>query len=410
MNRLQSVQIMRGAAASLVVVDHAILRQAEWGAYPWTTQLTAMHMGAFGVHIFFVISGFIMVHTSYDSFGKEGAPSHFMARRLARIVPLYWIATATELTLRAIKGAPIDPTKVLYSLLFIPQSVDPSPTAAIRPVLAVGWTLDYEMFFYVIFAVALLWERRIGIGVLVSTMLALVLAGTLLKPLTDTSDPITTLAFWTNPTILLFLAGALLAVAWKARAAAARFITAYPLPICAALIAWTVWIFPQELADLSATAYQVPLAWRLVFWGVCVALIALCVFGRPVKVNWFTAPLIKLGDASYSIYLFHTFVVVATEKVWWALDPPLPAPFFLVAAFFTSAAAGIAIHHLIETPIERWLRVRLIPARSRTGSGAGASPLRLAGKPHQGRDAGRARTVLRPDRDFDEAAVWTDGR
>jgi peptidoglycan/LPS O-acetylase OafA/YrhL len=410
MNRLQSVQIMRGAAASLVVVDHAILRQAEWGTYSWTTQLTAMHMGAFGVHIFFVVSGFIMVHTSYDSFGREGAPSNFMARRLARIVPLYWIATATELTLRAIKGAPIDPMKVIYSLLFIPQSVDPGPTAAIRPVLAVGWTLNYEMFFYVIFAVALLWERRIGIGVLVSTMLALVLAGTLLQPLTDTSDPITTLTFWTNPTILLFLAGALIAVAWKARTAAARFITGYPLPICAALIAWTVWIFSQEVADPSATTYQVPLAWRLVFWAVCAALIALCVFGRPVKVNWLTAPLIKLGDASYSVYLFHSFVVIALEKIWWALAPPLPGPYFVVVAFFTSAAAGIVIHHIIETPIERWLRVRLIPARSRTGSGASAIPQHLSNTPHPGRDAGRGRTVLRPDRDFDEAAVWSESR
>ena len=408
MSRLQSVQIMRGAAASLVVVDHSILRQSEWGIYSPTTQLTAMHMGAFGVHIFFVISGFIMVHTSYDAFGRDGAPSNFMARRLARIVPLYWIATVTELGLRAYKGAPIDPEKVIYSLLFIPQSVDPSPTAAVRPVLAVGWTLDYEMFFYVLFAFALLWERRVGIGVLVSTMLALVLAGTLFKPLTDTRDPITTLSFWTDPVILLFLGGALVGVAAKARGPDGRPLFRHPLVIAAALIAWTVWIYPQEVVDPTAPAYQVPFAWRLVFWSICIALIALCVFGRPVAVNILTAPLIKLGDASYSTYLFHTFVIIAVEKTWWAVDPPLPLPFFVVAAFIVSSVAGLVIHRMIETPLERILRMRLLGARQTRPALAGAmGPHR----DHGAGDAGRSRVAARRDREreFDKAA-WTEGR
>ena len=82
-----SVQYLRGAAAMLVLASHALL-------YPLIEHdLGFGRLGWLGVILFFVISGFIMVHASRRLFGTAGARAEFLRRRLARIVPLYWLVT-----------------------------------------------------------------------------------------------------------------------------------------------------------------------------------------------------------------------------------------------------------------------------------------------------------------------------
>ena len=126
--------------------------------------------GASGVDLFFVISGFIMYHTNRDRFGRGGAPTDFFVRRLIRIVPLYWLCTLAVVLLHF---GGLYANKVITwfslgsSLLFLP---DPNI------VLGVGWTLNYEMYFYSIFAIwLLLGTTRSGIaGVLLSLPLMIV--------------------------------------------------------------------------------------------------------------------------------------------------------------------------------------------------------------------------------------------
>jgi exopolysaccharide production protein ExoZ len=94
MRKLAALQVLRGIAASLVVVDHSILRHVEWADYPPIVKIAAPYSGTLGVAVFFVISGFIMMHTAGDQFGKTGAALAFLRKRIMRIVPLYWAATA----------------------------------------------------------------------------------------------------------------------------------------------------------------------------------------------------------------------------------------------------------------------------------------------------------------------------
>ncbi|HWL75339.1 MAG TPA: hypothetical protein VNQ74_15830, partial [Burkholderiaceae bacterium] len=68
MNKLAAIQILRAVAALLVLVSHAILRQAEWVPTDPLTSQIAIHIGILGVWIFFIISGFIMSYTYYDNF------------------------------------------------------------------------------------------------------------------------------------------------------------------------------------------------------------------------------------------------------------------------------------------------------------------------------------------------------
>jgi exopolysaccharide production protein ExoZ len=138
---LVSIQALRAIAALLVFWGHAILtlNPKEAAEFPRL-------YGPFGVDLFFVISGFVMVYSSERLFGRPGAPIKFFARRLARIVPLYWAATAILVWF----VVPYASTKaVLGSLFFVPHL----PVEA--PLLFVGWTLIFEMFFYVVFAIAL---------------------------------------------------------------------------------------------------------------------------------------------------------------------------------------------------------------------------------------------------------------
>src|SRR5215470_973886 len=78
---LISIQALRAVAALLVFWGHAINAvnlkvEAEFPPL----------YGPFGVDLFFVISGFVMVYSSEGLFGRPGAPIKFFGRRLARIV------------------------------------------------------------------------------------------------------------------------------------------------------------------------------------------------------------------------------------------------------------------------------------------------------------------------------------
>ncbi|PZN94338.1 MAG: acyltransferase, partial [Hyphomicrobiales bacterium] len=156
------MQVLRAIAAFMVAVHHiqadAAVVAPQGGLSPvWRDILPWMA----GVDIFFVISGFIMVHASGELFGRPGATRLFLERRIARIVPLYWAATTLFLLIGYVvpaalnSGAP-DLGQIMASYLFWPAV---STQGLVQPVYSLGWTLNYEMLFYVLFAAALVLPR-----------------------------------------------------------------------------------------------------------------------------------------------------------------------------------------------------------------------------------------------------------
>src|SRR5262245_21275262 len=144
---LLSIQILRAAAALGVVLAHI---------FPSAV------IGTAGVDLFFVISGFIMVYASDRLFERRDAPRIFFLRRLARIVPLYWAVTAVLVAYPLLAGVDLaavslSPGVILGSFLFFPV---PRPDGSLLPVHFLGWTLDYEMFFYVVFAGFIVLSRQ----------------------------------------------------------------------------------------------------------------------------------------------------------------------------------------------------------------------------------------------------------
>jgi len=310
---LSGIQYLRAAAAIAVVLFHA----AEKSGYHFA-------IGAAGVDVFFVISGFIMWVVSAR---REPTPLQFLRARIRRIVPVYWLATAVMVA-GALGGLfpnlVLSVGHVLASLFFVPTR---SPSnGEIWPVLVQGWTLNYEMFFYVVFAGTLLLPRAWRLPAIGALFGLLVIAGTLFVP-----DNAVLLSF-TRPIILEFVAGMLIGELWlKGKV---------PSPAMGlALIALAFSGFATiQLAGLPFDALVCgPLAAALV-----VGVLALEA-GRRIR---FVPGAVVLGDASYAIYLWHTFAISVIAKVGASMGVPAPAVF--AAAVLAGISGGTLGYYLLE--------------------------------------------------------------
>jgi len=195
-----SIQVLRFIAALSVVIFHAhlLLSRKLPGHVPNRVD-HAFAVGASGVHIFFVISGFVMVYTSWRS---RLTPGGFLKRRLIRIYPIYWLVGTLYLVAHLLLEHPYDLrfAELAGAALLLPGY---SPL-----VIGPGWTLSYEMWFYLCFTAALFAGVRAGLFFLTAFYALAVVAGALLHPTT----PWGYLA--TNSLLIEFLAGGWLAIAF----------------------------------------------------------------------------------------------------------------------------------------------------------------------------------------------------
>lgn len=332
-----SIQYLRAVAALLVVVHHA-RNEFDWLYNP----LADYNAFAWGVDIFFVISGFIMGIAA-----SREAPVEFAKKRVIRIVPLYWVATlaAVVITERAgvlsIGGDTI--ADVMKSFFFIPHG-DSAESGRYYPYLVPGWTLNYEMFFYVIFFLGLIARRPIVITA--SIIPLLVVLGLAVDP----SGPAG--VTYTDPIMLEFLLGHLLAIAWQK-----GWIRHHTI---AGLL-----LLPLGFAGLFSTAAldeSGQMAGRIASATVIV-LGALAV--DAVVPEWRLGKL--LGDASYSIYLTHTVISLwIVTRVMSRLplgETPLQFGIMVVASLTVSAVMGVLVYRYVERPMLRVLRTWLLPRK-----------------------------------------------
>lgn len=335
-----NIQALRALAAVLVVVGHAFHETEAISAAVGrpAPDMSFVYWG-FGVDIFFVISGFIMVYTSADLFGRPGAWRTFLMRRVTRIVPLYWLLTTVLLIGGAIAprllNVPIgDWQHILASYLFIPSLRAPGE---IRPVMALGWTLNMEMFFYLLFAGALLLPYRRGLAALAAVISGFALAGFIFRPQQ------VQLAFWTQSIILEFLMGCLLAAAYLK---GARLTPMAALAVAALGILGMFRFGVPEGQDILPDALR---------WGIpallIVAAAALAQSSRACPMLWLAA----LGNASYSLYLIHPFVLRPLRNIWTqAVGGALPLTAYVVFVTALATLVSIGVYRWLERPLLRW--------------------------------------------------------
>lgn len=315
-------------------------------------------IGNVGVDLFFVISGFIMVYASEPIFGSRGAASTFLSKRLIRIVPLYWACTAFQCYLYyRFGGAEIyEPfwRNLVSSLFFLPI---PRADGTIVPVLMVGWTLNYEMLFYVMFSLALLVAaRRLVIVVLVSTAFGLLVV---LGLIAGEALP-TSIRHLTNPLILEFLFGTWIAVAFRS-GLAVKPMMAWPLVVVGLCLVY----FSPSKGEQNI--------FRVATWGFGFALVVAAVALRRYDLSARNA-FVQLGEASYSIYLTHWFVLMYPPLVITsAIDPVQNPKLFALVIFLSTLATGVFVYLVFErrmvpalrASLRRSLRKDLIAAEAR---------------------------------------------
>lgn len=327
---IQSIQFLRFVAAAIVVLHHAYNRLAV------DHSGIAGHIfetGAAGVHIFFVISGFVMMHVSLGE-GADFSSRSFLERRFVRIYPIYWFFCALTIALAlATDYSGLPPLlETLVGLMLLPGFSN----------LNQGWTLTYEVYFYFLFAAFWSAARLRGIVALSGLFLVAVALGLVLKPQTAPFQLIT------SPLLLEFIAGI-----WIA------YYLSKPRPRWVAHAAW-LGVLGWGLT-LAMDSHPIPL---LVAWGGPSVLLLLGMV-RAEQLGFMPHWISKtklLGDASYSLYLCH--ILLIDLAVMLLGRPPQTLPiivFFCFLSLIVCSAVAIWVYREVEVPAMRqvrgWLRV-----------------------------------------------------
>ncbi len=304
MKPLYSIQYLRAFAALSVVAFHTGL---------------AGRVGQAGVDIFFVISGLIMWIVTE----RENKPGSFFLRRIARVWPLYVIATiAMALHIRP------DLIDTVKSMLFVPYR---NGDGHIWPVLVQGWTLNYEMFFYFLVACALIVSRESMPILLSMVLISLSIIGLTTKPHNAV------LATFTSPILLEFLSGI-----WIGSLLTKKWILAPGAGVVLIALALVIFLASNFIITLDQ--------YRFLVWGVpsimlvCGAL-SLEVAGLVPVLK----PAVTLGNSSYSIYLFHPFLQKTTLRLLNVLPPFVS----LVGVLIANVILGITIYSVVEKRLSR---------------------------------------------------------
>lgn len=306
-----------------VVVFHATGRVGA----PWWP-------GASGVDLFFVLSGFLMTTiTTSDS-----RPAAFLRDRAWRIIPSYWLVTTVMVVgglLRVFPRMTLVPDHVVASYLFLPMRTH---SGEIVPLLVQGWTLNYEAAFYLAFA-ALLPLRRPALAIAIMGVLFVgaVAVGRALP------SGRAALTFYTDPIILEFVLGCGLGLLAARPIDGLRWCGIMSLSI--GVVWWGVSISPAA-----------PFG-RVAGCGFAFALILASAIAIERRGWWPTIPMLRrLGDSSYSIYLWHTLalsvVVHVGRRAGWS-DSTI-----VIAGTIAGVAGGMAGYALLERPLGRWIARR----------------------------------------------------
>ena len=334
---IHSIQVLRAVAAMLVVLFHsqqAYSTRVSEPAFIGESYLFAF--GAVGVHIFFVISGFIMVFTSRFDGGFDAKA--FLRRRLLRIYPIYWICAALYLFVHLLLGKSYELSlgEIIGALMLLPDDA----AAIIGP----AWTLAYEMFFYICFGIAMMAGLNRGL-VLLSAVFLISIAAGVVFPIDNA-----TWHLMTNSLLLEFIAGAV--IGW--------FLVRGHLPERGG--GW--------LVSLSVILFGLGIVWgyesapSVLIWGVpSTLLIAGAVMlesGRAMP-DWIKR-IGHYGDSSYALYLIHILVVTVAIQI--ALHIPAANIVQPPVAAILIAAIALVIAELLHHRLEKPLLKRLNPKRS----------------------------------------------
>jgi exopolysaccharide production protein ExoZ len=335
--------MLRAFAALGVVVYHICKEAWHRGFLESAALYRLAETLQIGVDLFFIVSGFIIVYVSRDLPPGAAGLGTFLGKRLVRVVPIYWLFTLLTaavilLSPQAMNHGAFSIDYLLASLAFLPW---PSASnTSLLPLLGVGWTLNYEMFFYILYALLIGLNVRNRVRTLCLLLAALAILGWFVPR--SLPQP----WFWTRSIILEFAMGALLA---------RLHLGGYRLPprlamalLATGILSWQVmcWTLPAFRPEWRG--YTLGLAAAQIFAGAC------WLPHRAVqRKHGLRAVLLDVGDASYCLYLMHMFVIRPATLLFSRAGAPGAALVYVPFATLACLVAAILCHHYVERPLLR---------------------------------------------------------
>ncbi|WP_415325241.1 acyltransferase family protein [Chryseobacterium sp. MMS23-Vi53] len=329
--KLNNLQILRGISALLVCCYHF----REYINFENLKLGNILFInGSIGVQIFFVISGFIMAFTTKNldvSKNISTKASSFFKKRIIRIVPLYYLLT---LAWMVIGGSFLfyfereNFSRLFYSVLFLPQKNT-------FPVLYLGWSLNYEMFFYFIFGLSLFFKEKryifIGSFFFVSYLFGLIfnLENAYLQMVTSNLN-------------LFFVAGILLFF----------ILNKYPITKKWGAIISSIGIlfFCLMFFNIITVTNQL-----LLLIIITLFVLSFLMFDYTFQFKGNRA-LIFLGDISFSLYLSHPFVEIFFRH--FKIEGYLNIPYLIFKIFVVIFVAGV-LYYFVEKKLTDYLKLKL---------------------------------------------------
>lgn len=369
-----SIQILRGIAALFVVIGHGqgMARELAAATGRTFTTWTPVPWGV-GVDMFFVISGFIIFYSS-AKYESDAQPRRaFYAHRIARLVPLYWTATALFIALVATKKAlgfaqaDAFPSarEIIASLAFLPLDGTGGNGLAF-PVYDLGWTLNYEMYFYTLFALCLTSSHLRSAARVLSCLGGILLVGALF------GIDMLPFSFWRQPIVLEFACGIVVAVALRQGVSLPAPARIALIVAGAVLIVWLPFGQPEAVGGTYLNGWS-----RFYTLGLPAALIiAGAALGPDIRKTALSAIPLQVGDASYSLYLLHPFVGFVVSMAYRRIGAvqALPLPLLVGVMIVVAAIVAILSYRLFERPsariVSQWLTPGSVRSAARVERGA----------------------------------------
>lgn len=334
-----SIQYLRGLAALMVLLSHAAWKGEQYAGNP----LSWFHIGHAGVDIFFVISGYVMCHTTRQRLGRPFLLGHFVAHRLGRILPLYWILSVVALGIYWMRPEMVNSgaggTDVWSSFLLWPSDRS--------YLIQAGWTLSYELFFYGLFALSLCVSATWG-----GVMSCGVLAGLFVLGRVFEQGGLAAMGQWMD---WRFLTDAVL-VNFIYGIALFHLNRRWQMPL-----AWAgVLLLVGVLGFVAVNQGWLDGRWRCFKFGIPAFL--LCLGATQMEGLLRKRPSALwglLGDASYSVYLIHPFALALGAQVLRKVGVHAHGTVFVGLLVLFSVWMGVLCYRWLEQPLMKTVRGRI---------------------------------------------------
>ncbi|MBA3023301.1 MAG: acyltransferase [Sideroxydans sp.] len=344
--RFHNIQALRGVAVLAVVLFHLASVELKYGG-GGTLLPNWMDFGQFGVDLFFVISGFVMMVVTHDRTNRSAA-TVFLVHRITRIYPLYWFYSILLLMVYFVHPAWVTGSQdrsidITASFLLLPQEG--------YPLLSVGWTLVHEMYFYLVFF-AIVWLTPVGRRMYAVAVWLLCVLAAYFGLGVDT--PV--MRVIASPLTTEFMMGCLIArYALSARVSGAK--NPWLIPALALIISVPAYLYYRDVTGSVGPAGW----WRILLFGMPAALVVWWAVHAERSGVLFTTLLRRIGDASYSTYLTHILTLALLGKLWARFSGPglLDNLIMLPTLLLIALMVGAYSYRYVERPMleacRRWM-------------------------------------------------------